>query len=443
MNPACPTFHIRTFGCQMNKHDAERVAGMLSADGMRPADSVAEADVVVFLTCCVRENADDRLEGTVASLKALKDVRPEVLIAVGGCIGQRDGRELLRALPHVDVVFGTHNLGRLPSLLAAARESALPVVEVLDGTSDFTSDLPARREHRWHAWVPIAVGCDNYCAYCIVPYVRGPERSRPVDDVVAEVVSLVADGVLEVTLLGQNVNSYGRDLYGEPNFAKVLSRVASTGIARIRFATSHPKDLSEKTIGVMATTPQVCRALHLPVQSGSNSVLARMNRRYTAESYMDTVERLYGAMPDLALSTDIIVGFPGETEADFEATLDIVRAARFDQAFTFIYSKREGTAAAGMEPPVPRHVAQHRFDRLVEEVHRQASAKNAALLGTVQRVLVEGESKRDAGVLAGRNEGNKVVHAPAPGSAPNDLAGTFADVRITDSHTWFLYGELA
>jgi len=427
----------------MNKHDAERVSGMLVDDGMQPAEHLEQADVIVFLTCCVRENADERLEGQVASLKALKRARPGVRIAVGGCIGQRDGLELLQALPHVDVVFGTHNLGRLPALLAQARSRPEPVVEVLEGTTDFASDLPSEREHRWHAWVPIAVGCDNYCSYCIVPYVRGPERSRGAEDILAEVRGLVADGVLEITLLGQNVNSYGRDLYGEPQFARILGSVAQTGVARVRFATSHPKDLSDDTIRVMAQDPHVCKALHLPVQSGSDLVLARMNRTYTASAYLDLVGRLYAAMPGLALSTDIIVGFPGETEADFEATLELVRRARFDQAFTFIYSSRDGTAAASMGPPVPREVAQNRFDRLVDEVQRLALEKNERLVGSVQRVLVEGASKRDATVLAGRSDGNKVVHAPVADGMPEDLAGTFVDVRITEAHTWFLAGELA
>ncbi len=440
---------MRTFGCQMNKHDSERVSGLLAASGLAPVSAAEEADVVVFMTCCVREKADERLIGQVASLKALKTVRPQTLIAVGGCIGQRDGEKLLEALPHVDVVFGTHNLSHLPQLLDAAADRSRSVVEVLDSTDEFASDLPAEREHPWHAWVPITVGCDNFCSYCIVPYVRGRERSRALEDVVGECERLAAEGVLEVTLLGQNVNSYGRDLYGEPRFADVLQAVAATGIARIRFATSHPKDLSGETIRVMAETPAVMRSLHLPVQSGSDRILEAMHRGYTRAHYLDLVERLYDAMPDLALSTDIIVGYPGETDADFEDTLDVVRRARYDQAFTFIYSPREGTPAARRAAEcevaghnLPHAVVQERFDRLVEQVQRSALEKNLDLVGSVQEVLVEGPSKRDECMLAGRSAGNKVVHMPLPESrGADEFAGTVLSVRIARAHTWFLSAE--
>jgi tRNA-2-methylthio-N6-dimethylallyladenosine synthase len=441
---AMTTFEVRTFGCQMNKHDSERIAGMLTQMGLDPAPEGGTADVVVFNTCCVREKADERLYGQVSSLKAAKTAGLGTLIAVGGCIGQRDGAALLRQLPHVDVVFGTHNISRLPDLLTAAAGSRDAVVEVLDaGEGDFTSDLPTRREHPWHAWVPIAVGCDNFCTYCIVPHVRGRERSRAFEDVVAEVGSLAADGVAEVTLLGQNVNSYGRDLYGEPRFAGLLRAVSATGVERVRFTTSHPKDLSDATIAAMAETPQVCRHLHLPVQSGSDRVLKAMNRHYTAESYLRLVDRLYSAMPDLALTTDVIVGFPGEEEEDFQGTMRLVEAARYDQAFTFIYSPREGTPAATMEGQVPHEVVQERFDRLVSQVQASALAKNSPLAGTVQRVLVEGASKRDPRMLLGRTGGNKVVHAPCPPALrPDDLAGRFVDVEVQEAQTWFLLGAL-
>jgi tRNA-2-methylthio-N6-dimethylallyladenosine synthase len=436
------TFDVRTFGCQMNKHDSERIAGMLEAAGYTKAAQPDLADVVVFNTCCVRERADERLRGQVASLKP--DVRERgLVIAVGGCIAQRDGERLLKQLPHVDVVFGTHNVERLPELLAAAAESGRQQIETLSATTGFTSDLPSDREHPWHAWVPIAVGCDNFCTYCIVPYVRGRERSRPLADVVAEVERLVADGVVEVTLLGQNVNSYGRDLYGEPRFAEMLRSVSATGIDRVRFTTSHPKDLSAETIEVMATTPQVCRYLHLPVQSGSDRILKAMNRHYTQESYLALVDRLYAAIPDLALSTDVIVGFPGETAEDFEATMAVVEAGRFDQAFTFIYSPREGTPAAKMGDQVPREIAQERFDRLVAAIQASALANNVAYVGRTERVLVEGASKRDARVLLGRTGSNKVVHAPVPeGRSAEEMAGTFVDVTIDEAQTWFLLGRI-
>ncbi len=438
------TYFIRTFGCQMNKHDSERVAGLLRAMSLTPVDTESDADVIVFMTCCVRENADERLRGQVASLKALKTGgRRGPLIAVGGCIGQRDGQRLLDQLPHVDVVFGTHNVSRLPVLLESAAAQRLPQIEVLEESTEFTSDLPTEREHPWHAWVPITVGCDNFCTYCIVPYVRGRERSRPLPDIVAEVACLVEQGVVEVTLLGQNVNSYGRDLFGEPAFARVLREVAATGIKRIRFATSHPKDLSDETIEAMATIPAVVPYLHLPVQSGSNRVLQRMNRGYTKESYLALVDRLFSAIPDLALSTDIIVGFPGETEEDFEHTLDVVRYARYVQAFTFIYSPRAGTPAASMDGAVPKEVTQPRFDRLVELVHRYALESNRALVGTKADVLFEGPSKRDPQVLTGRTPGNKVVHVPVPaGSTASDFGGRILPVTITDAQTWFLDGEL-
>jgi tRNA-2-methylthio-N6-dimethylallyladenosine synthase len=437
------TFSIRTFGCQMNKHDSERIAGLLEASGMTPAEDPNAADVFVFNTCCVREHADERLRGQVASLKCVKVTGRDVLIAVGGCIAQRDGERLLEVLPHVDVVFGTHNVERLPALLSAAEESRRPVVELAEDTIGFTSDLPADRERPWHAWVPIIVGCDNHCTYCVVPYVRGRERSRPIEAIVDEVRALVADGVVEVTLLGQNVNSYGRDLYGSPMFAEVLYAVAATGIDRVRFTTSHPKDLSGATIEAMATTPRVCRYLHLPLQSGSDRILAAMNRRYTRADYLALVDRLYSAMPDLALSTDVIAGFPGETEEDFEETMRVVRAARYDQAFTFIYSPREGTPAAALPGRVPRDVSQERFDRLVAVVQSSALAKNAAYIGSVQRILVEGASKRDACVLVGRTASYKVVHTPVPpGWTAEKLAGTFLDVVIDEAQTWFLMGTI-
>ncbi|MHB9003762.1 MAG: tRNA (N6-isopentenyl adenosine(37)-C2)-methylthiotransferase MiaB [Coriobacteriia bacterium] len=438
------TYEIRTFGCQMNKHDSERVAGLLRSAGMLPATEGESADVYVFMTCCVRENADERLRGQVSSLKALKTGgRPETLIAVGGCIGQRDGERLLAQLPHVDVVFGTHNVSHLPTLLETAQRSKQPAIEILESSDEFTSDLPSEREHPWHAWIPITLGCDNFCTYCIVPYVRGRERSRPLEDIVREARELVTDGVLEITLLGQNVNSYGRDLYGEPRFATVLQRVAETGVRRIRFATSHPKDLTEETIAVMASTPQVCRSLHLPVQSGSDRILNAMNRVYTQSEYLALVDRLYKAMPDLALSTDIIVGFPGETEDDFLATLDVVRHARYDQAFTFLYSSRAGTPAADMRDQVPHDIVQERFERLVEAVHSGALAKNLPLVGTVQEVLVEGGSKRNATLITGRTCGNKVVHAPVrDGMLASTLGGTMIDVRIDQAQTWFLSGTI-
>ena len=438
------TYLIRTFGCQMNKHDSERVAGMLAQQGLSAVDTAEDADVVVFMTCCVRENADERLRGQVHSLKSVKAGRPGQLIAVGGCIGQRDGEILLRQIPHIDVVFGTHNIAHLPSLLESAQRQRKPQVEVFDAGAAFSSELPSEREHPWHAWVPIILGCNNFCTYCIVPHVRGRERSRTLDDIVKEVENLVAEGVREVTLLGQNVNSYGRDIYGEPRFAEVLRAVAATGIARIRFATSHPKDLSADTIAAMAEVSAVMPYLHLPVQSGSDAVLKAMNRHYTKAEYLDLIGRIRQAVPGIALSTDVIVGFPGETEADFEETLDVMRRGRFDQAFTFIYSPREGTPAARLAGRIPRDVAQERFDRLVEIVQRSALENGAASVGAVLPVLFEGTSKRDATMLAGRAPNNKMVHAPVPaGHSADEFTGRIVDVVIDEAQTWFLFGRLA
>jgi len=437
------TYLIRTFGCQMNKHDSERVAGMLNAQGMKPVVAAEDADVVVFMTCCVRENADERLRGQARSLKSTKAIRPGQLIAVGGCIGQRDGQKLLEQVPHLDVVFGTHNVGSLPALLETARSQRLPQVEVWPEADGFASDLPTQREHPWHAWVPITIGCDNFCTYCIVPYVRGREKARPIEQIEAEVRQLVNDGVREVTLLGQNVNSYGRDLYGEPRFAQVLRAVADTGVDRIRFATSHPKDLSDDTIAAVAEVPAVMPYLHLPIQSGSDKVLAAMNRRYTQADYLDLVRRLREAVPGLALSTDVIVGFPGETECDFDDTMDVLRQVGFDQAFTFIYSPREGTPAAALGDQVSREVSQPRFDRLVELVHSSAFANNRELIGSVQPVLFEGVSKRDERTLAGRTPTNKVVHVAVPeGREGVEFAGRILDAEITEAQTWFLGGRL-
>ncbi|MHB8925987.1 MAG: tRNA (N6-isopentenyl adenosine(37)-C2)-methylthiotransferase MiaB [Coriobacteriia bacterium] len=438
------TYFVRTFGCQMNKHDSERISGMLENTlGLTLAPSPEEADLVVFNTCAVREGAEERLRGHVSSLKAAKSANPDVLIAVGGCIGQRDGETLLSYLPHVDVVFGTHNIAHLPSLIATAEATRKPAIETLDETTDFASDLPSHRHTPWHAWLPITVGCDNFCTYCVVPYVRGRERSRTIEDIVAEAERLVADGVVEITLLGQNVNSYGRDRYGEPRFPEILRRVARTGVKRLRFVTSHPKDLSDETIATMATEPAICNYLHLPVQSGSTRVLEAMHRTYTREHYLALVERLYTAIPDLALSTDVIVGFPGETEEDFSDTLDLVRQCRYDQAFTFLYSPREGTPAADMPDRVDPATAQRRFESLVEVIQASARAKNAALVGSLHEVLVEGGSKRDSAVLTGRTRSNKVVHAPLPaGVDAESLAGTFVNVRITEAQTWFLSGTL-
>ncbi|WP_165054927.1 MULTISPECIES: tRNA (N6-isopentenyl adenosine(37)-C2)-methylthiotransferase MiaB [unclassified Adlercreutzia] len=442
------TFCVHTFGCQMNKHDSERISGMLEGLGAVTVATIEEADIVVFMTCCVREAADVRLYGQVASLKNVP-LRPQALlskriVAVGGCIGQRDGEKLTRDLPHLDVVFGTHNLGSLPALLMAAIDEGGHQVEVLDASSSFPTELPSSRELAWAAWLPITIGCNNFCSYCIVPYVRGREKSRPLEDITAEARGYVAAGVKEITLLGQNVNSYGRDLYGAPRFADVLDAVDAAGVERLRFATSHPKDLTDEVIERFATLRSLQPALHLPVQSGSNRILAAMNRRYTREHYLGLIEKLRATCPDIALSTDVIVGFPGETAEDFEDTYRIIEEVSYHQVFTFIYSKREGTPAAEMADDTPREVIQERFDRLVDLVQHKAFELNQPEAGRTVPVLVEGASKRDASILMGKSPKNQTVHARIPqGVRIEDLAGTIVNVRVDEARTWYLSGEIA
>ena len=437
---------VRTFGCQMNEHDSERIAGLLEADGYEATTSVDEADVVVLNSCCIRENADNKLYGLLGHLKAEKTRRPDLQIAVGGCLAQKD-RELVRQRAgHVDVVFGTHNVHRAGELLRLAAEHG-PIVEILDeavrnDADAFPSSLPARRELEHAAWVTIQVGCDNSCAFCIVPSVRGREISRPLDELVDEVRLLAANGVVEVTLLGQNVNSYGRDLTKRgPLFAQLLREVGAVdGIRRVRYTSPHPKDLRPETIEAMADTLAVCEHLHLPLQSGSDRVLAAMHRGYRADRYLEKLAAARAAVDDLAVSTDIIVGFPGETEADFEQTLQVAAEAEFDSAYTFIFSPRSGTEAATMTDCfVPHDVCVDRFERLRAVVERAGRHKHAARVGRVEEVIVEGPSKRDPGVLTGRTRQNKLVHFA---SAEPIRVGTFADVRVTENASHYLVGEL-
>jgi tRNA-2-methylthio-N6-dimethylallyladenosine synthase len=452
------TYLVRTFGCQMNEHDSERIAGLLEADGLRPAAGVDDADVVVLNTCCIRENADNKLYGNLGQLKALKQRRPDMQIVVGGCLAQKDRDRIVERAPHVDVVFGTHNVHRAAELIGEQRAAGRSMVEILDETAaedheTFPSALPARREVPYAAWVTIQIGCDNSCAFCIVPAVRGPEISRPFADVVGEVEALAADGVTEVTLLGQNVNSYGRDLAlarrraGEdirvrPLFADLLRAVGGVdGIRRVRYTSPHPKDLRPETIAAMAEVPEVCEHLHLPLQAGSDRVLAAMHRGYTAERYLDRLAAARAAMPDLAVTTDIIVGFPGETDDDFARTLDVVAEAGYDSAYTFIFSPRPGTeAAARTDEFVPAEVSAERFERLRVVVERSALARHRARLGRTEDVLVEGPSRKDPAVTTGRTDHNKLVHFPAPDGPLRP--GTYARVRVTGAAPHHLTGEL-
>lgn len=441
------TFCVVTFGCQMNKHDSERIVGMLTALGATQVNDIEDSDIVIFVTCCVREAADVRLKGQVASLKnvPLRQNAPvkKRVVVIGGCIGQRDGQQLIEELPHVDVVFGTFNLASLPRLIEQTLVSGQSGVEVLSEADTFPTDLPTQRESAWAAWLPISIGCNNFCSYCIVPYVRGREKSRGMDDIVEDARLLVADGVRQITLLGQNVNSYGRDLYGDARFAELLRRVVDTGVERLRFATSHPKDLNDEVIKAFAELDNLMPALHLPVQSGSNAVLKAMHRRYTREHYLEIVRKLRDVRPDIALSTDVIVGFPGETEEDFQQTYDLIKDVGFHQVFTFLYSKREGTPAAAMPDDTPHEVIQERFERLVALVQDRAWELNQTDLGAVVPVLVEGASKRDEHILTGHSAKNQTVHAPVPeGVALDALVGTIVNVRVTEARAWYLRGEV-
>ncbi len=431
----------------MNKHDSERISGMLEGLGAYSVDSIEKADIVVFVTCCVREAADVRLYGQVASMKNIpvRDQSPigHRIVAVGGCIGQRDGAKLVEELPHLDIVFGTHNLASLPGLIFESINGGGHHVEVLESSSAFPTELPTSREHSWAAWLPITIGCNNFCSYCIVPYVRGREKSRSIEDIVAEAQSYVDAGVKEITLLGQNVNSYGRDLYGEPHFAQILDAVDATGIERLRFATSHPKDLTDAVIERFGTLRSLQPALHLPVQSGSNRILEAMNRRYTRERYLDLVRKVRAVCPDIALSTDIIVGFPGETQEDFDQTYALVDEVGYNQVFTFIYSKREGTPAAKLDDPTPRDVIQSRFDSLVNLVQKRAYDANQSEQGRIVDVLVEGGSKRDDLILTGKSAKNQTVHMEVPeGHDVSDYVGKIVKARVAEAKTWYLTAVL-
>src|SRR5437016_849325 len=425
----------------MNEHDSERIAGLVVEQGMEPTDDLDAADVVVLNTCCIRENADNKLYGHLGRLKELKQRRPDLQIAVGGCLAQKD-RDLVRErAPHVDVVFGTHNLAHAPALLERARSEG-PLVEILEEHEAYPSALPARRDVDHAAWVTIQIGCDNSCAFCIVPAVRGREVSRRMGDIVHEVEELAREGVVEVTLLGQNVNSYGRDLGAaqyRPQFADLLRAIdAVDGIERIRFTSPHPKDLRPDTIAAMAECETVCEHLHLPLQAGSDRTLARMHRGYTAERYLERLAAARAAIDDLAVTTDIIVGFPGETEEDFAATLGVVEEAGYDAAYTFVFSPRPGTeAAAWTEDFLPQEVTADRMSRLTALVGRSALVRHEARVGRVEEVLVEGPSKKDPAMTTGRTRQNKLVHFRADGVGP----GAFAEVTVDSAAPHFLRGS--
>jgi len=416
------TYEVRTYGCQMNVHDSERLSGLLEDAGYVAADRGRVADVVVFNTCAVRENADNKLYGNLGHLAPAKTENPGMQIAVGGCLAQKDRGEILRRAPWVDVVFGTHNIGSLPALLDRARHNQRAEVEILESLEVFPSTLPARRDSAHSGWVSISVGCNNTCTFCIVPSLRGTERDRRPGDVLAEVQALVAEGVLEVTLLGQNVNSYGVEFGDRFAFGKLLRACGEIdGLERVRFTSPHPKDFTDDVIAAMAETPNVCHQLHMPMQSGSDKMLRDMRRSYRSARYLSIIEKVRAAMPDAAITTDIIVGFPGETEEDFQATLDVVRQSRFASAFTFQYSKRPGTPAATMEGQVPKKVVQERYDRLIELQEEISWELNKELVGrTVEVVVATGEGRKDADTrrMSGRARDNRLVHFSPEGAEP-------------------------
>ena len=430
------TYEVRTYGCQMNVHDSERIAGMLEQAGYRRAPDDADADLVVFNTCAVRENADNKLYGNLSHLAPNKRSNPDMQIAVGGCLAQKDKDSVLSRAPWVDVVFGTHNLGSLPALLERARHNRSAQVEIVESLREFPSSLPAARDSAYSAWVSISVGCNNSCTFCIVPSLRGREVDRSPDDILAEVRALAAEGVLEVTLLGQNVNAYGVS-FADPELPRDRGAFASLlracgdidGLERVRFTSPHPAEFTDDVIEAMAQTPNVCPTLHMPLQSGSDRVLRAMRRSYRAERYLGILDRVRAAIPDAAITTDLIVGFPGETEQDFDETLEVVAAARFSAAFTFQYSKRPGTPAAELPDQLPKEVVQQRYDRLIELQEQISWDENRAQIGrTVELLVAVGEGRKDAQTarMSGRARDGRLVHF-APGTAqvrPGDVVTT-------------------
>lgn len=440
INGRVPTCCVTTFGCQMNARDSEKLTGILRRVGYEVTED-ERADFVIFNTCTVRDNANQRVYGRLGELKNHKKRNPAMKIALCGCMMQEPSviEKLCSSYRFVDLVFGTHNIFKLAELLWRCFQGQGMVVDIWEDTDQIVEDLPVERKYPFKSGVNIMFGCNNFCSYCIVPYVRGRERSRAPDDIEREIRELVKDGVAEVMLLGQNVNSYGKTLTPPVSFAELLKRVEGIeGLKRIRFMTPHPKDLSDELIEVMRQSDTICRHMHLPLQSGSSRILKRMNRNYTKEQYLALTEKLRRAIPDISLTTDIIVGFPGETEEDFEETLDVVRRARFDSAFTFIYSRRTGTAAAAMDGQVPEDVVKRRFDRLLREVQEISAQVCGRDVHTVGRVLVEERDSHLDGWLTGRLSNNTIVHF----AGGQELIGTIVDVYLEESRGFYYMGSL-
>ena len=429
----------QTFGCQMNARDSEKLLGILTEIGYVPVET-EEADLVLYNTCTVRENANLRVYGRLGHLNGLKKKNPHMIIALCGCMMQETQvvEKIKQSYRFVDIMFGTFNIFKLAELLYSRWTQEDQIIDIWDSTKEVVEELPTMRKYPFKSGVNIMYGCNNFCSYCIVPYVRGRERSREPKEIIREIERLAADGVVEIMLLGQNVNSYGKNLEQPMTFAQLLQEIEKVdGIERIRFMTSHPKDLSDDLIEVMKNSKKICKHLHLPLQSGSSRILKLMNRRYDKEHYLELVDKIRAAVPDIALTTDIIVGFPGETEEDFEETMDVVRKVRYDSAFTFIYSKRTGTPAAVMEDQIPEDVIKARFDRLLKEVQTISAEKAGALTGQTLPVLIEEKNEQDASLVTGRLSNNSVVHLPGT----EDMIGKIVDVKLLECKGFYYMGE--
>lgn len=434
-------YHIITYGCQMNEHDSEKLAGMLEDMGYQSTENMQLADIILLNTCTIRENADLKVFGKAGALKQLKRENPDLIIGIGGCMMQsaKTVKEINKKYSHVDLIFGTHNIHHLPQLIKKIRDEKERVVEVWDENQGLIPDVPVNRENDYKAWVSIIRGCNNFCSYCIVPYVRGRERSRSPEKIIDEVKRLVKDGVKEITLLGQNVNSYGHDLEQDIDFADLLYKIDQIpGMARIRYMTSHPRDFSQNLIDVMKECKSVCEHFHLPVQSGSSNILKKMNRGYTREQYIELINSIRKAVPGASVTSDIIVGFPGETEADYQETLSLVKKLRFDMIYTFSYSTRSGTPAAGMKNQVPEETKQERLQKLMDIENEISRECNQKLQGKTVKVLIEGESKNNPETFSGRTRTNKLVIIPRD----DNLRGKIVKVKINEIQSWTLYGEV-
>lgn len=434
-------FLTQTFGCQMNAKDSEKLSGILETIGYVETDTEEDADFVVYNTCTVRENANMRVYGRLGYLNSLKRKNPNLKIALCGCMMQEDAvvDKIKKSYHFVDIIFGTHNIFKLAELMYSRIHSKRMVIDIWKDTDQIVEDLPSERKYKFKAGVNIMYGCNNFCSYCIVPYVRGRERSRNPEDIMKEIKHLVDQGVVEVMLLGQNVNSYGKTLESPMTFSELLMEIEKIeGLERVRFMTSHPKDLSDSLIEVMKDSKKICNHIHLPLQSGSTKILGIMNRKYTKEDYLGLVERIKSAMPNISLTTDIIVGFPGETEEDFLETLDVVRNARYDSAYTFLYSKRTGTPAAAMENQVEEDIAKERFNRLLKEIQEISAERTGRDKGTIQKALVEEVNGQDNSLMTGRLSNNVLVHFPGN----SDLIGKIVNVHLKESKGFYYIGEL-